>query len=407
MSNVTFSHLLNIYRNLVFDQNAKGGTLTLSSESLRDTLAFLLAEESLDDSGVSLSSGNPDQLVVGQTVHLQITEPRLGLGVLANNLDGLLKTRKARIEERKNYFLIDSMYARGDQNVPVEVQRYKNLLGFIQLLKEAAAYLESEREELIFIHDGKFTLPLNYCTSDILSSDFSAMKILEDSFVNDTHKEQKLAILADTVVSLVKGAPPAERFKRLLSHLPELQRKFADGYRLFVSNFSYDKVRNELEAAKIEYTGKIHKVFSDIQNQMLSIPVATIIVATQMKDASAKTATSYEVWVNSAVLLGCWIFVLLVGFLIANQRHTLQVLVGEITRQKDLLRRNHQTVAPAFDDIFVALDKRLRLQNLILWAISIVLAVGFVLAHAVYFSLTPIALGLLKNIASFIVQSVC
>ena len=407
MSKVTFPLLLSIYRNLAFDSNANGGTLTLSSQDLRDTLALLLEEENLDDSGISLASGNPDKLVVGQTVRLLVGEPRLGIGVLARNLNGLLRTRKARIEEPKKYFLIDSKYAPGGLAVPPEVQSYKNLLSFIQLLKEAAAYLEAEREELIFIHEGKFTLPVSYHIEDLLAADLSAMRRIEDSFTNDTHKEQKLAILADAAISLVKGAPPAERFQRLLSHLSELQKKFADGYRLFVSNFSYDKVRSELEAAKVEYTGKIHKVFSDIQNQVLSIPVATIIVATQMKDAGAAKATSYETWVNSAVLLGCWIFVLLVGLLLWNQRHTLEVLKTEITRQKELIQKRHQTVAPSFDVIFKALDQRLCLQKRVLWAIAIVLMVGLVSAHFVYFSLTPIAWSWLKSVVCSISRLLC
>lgn len=402
MSKVTFPLLLSIYRSLAFDQNAKAGTLTLSSQDLRDTLALLLEEENLDDSGMSLASGNPDKLVVGQTVRLLVGEPRLGIGVLSSDLDGLLRTRKARIEEPKRYFLIDSKYAPGDSSVPPEVQSYKTLLSFILLLREAAAYLEAEREELIFIHEGKFTLPVNYCRADLLAADLSAIKKLEDSFSNDTHKEQKLAILADAAISIVKGASPVERFQRLLSHLPELQNKFADGYRLFVSNFSYDKVRSELEAAKVEYTGKIHKVFADIQNQMLSIPVATIIVATQMKDAGAEKATSYETWVNSAVLLGCWIFVLLVGLLIWNQRHTLEVLKGEITRQKDLIQKKHQTVAPTFNDIFAMLDARLSMQRRILWAIAFVLIIGLVLAHVVYFCLTPAAWLWLESVTSVI-----
>ncbi|MCZ5662332.1 hypothetical protein O5623_28590 [Escherichia coli] len=55
------------------------------------------------------------------------------------------------------------------------------------------------------------------------------------------------------------------------------------GYKVFVSGFSYEKILDQLRVAKIEEMGKIHKVFSDIQNQILGIPVATIIVATQMK----------------------------------------------------------------------------------------------------------------------------
>jgi hypothetical protein len=99
-------------------------------------------------------------------------------------------------------------------------------------------------------------------------------------------------------------------------------------YRLFVSNFSYDKVRSELEAAQVEYTAKIHKVFTDIQNQLLTIPVATVVVATQMELATG----SDQFWIDTAVLMGSFIFVILVGFLVCNQKHTLDTLEKEITR---------------------------------------------------------------------------
>ncbi len=399
MSKATFPLLLSIYRNVVFDSNATSGLLELSSQDLRDALILLLKEENLDDSGICLTSGDPDQLVVGQKVHVRIDSPRIGLGVLAIDLDNLLRTRKAHIEEPKRYFLINSKYGRGDSDVPSDIQLYQKLLTFINLLKESAAYLDSDREELVFINEGKFSLPISYDTSDLLSADFSVMQKIVETFTNDTHREQKLVILADAAINLIKSTPSENRFQQLLSHLSELQKKFSDGYKLFVSNFSYDKVRSDLEAAKIEYTGKIHKVFSDIQNQVVGIPVATVIIATQMKDASTDKATSYETWVNSAVLLGCWIFVILVSFLICNQRHTLEVLDSEITRQKELIKNKHQTIASNFNDIFQALDKRLFFQKCILWAISIVLAIGFVLAHVVYFSLTPDAWWWIKSIA--------
>lgn len=390
MSKVTFPQLLSIYRHVEFNSQATGGKLVLSSEGLRDTLVLLLNDANLDDSGISLISGDPDNLIVGQTVEIQLESPRIGLGILTDDLDGLLKTRKAHVEERKNYYIINSKYAQGDLVVPSEICEYKNIISFIGLLKEAAAYLDVDKEELIFIHEGKFTLPVNYSTADLHSTDFSAIDRIKESLISDIHKEQKLAIFSDAVISLVKGVQPEKRFHMLLSNLPELQLKFADGYRLFISNFSYDKIRNELEIAKVEYSGKIHKVFTDIQNQVLGIPIATVVIATQMKDSTTENASGYEFLVNLAVLLGCWIFVVLVGLLIWNQLHTLEVLSSEISRQKDLIKEKHHAVALNFDDIFEMLDRRLELQKIILKVIVGVLGVGLFLAHMFYFYLTPV-----------------
>jgi hypothetical protein len=393
MSKVTFQKLVSIYRNVAFEPNAKEGTLTLSNDDLKNTLIELLEDDNLDDSGLSLATGDPNNILTGQVVKLYINAPRIGIGILAENLNELLGTNKSCIEERKNYFLIDCKFAKQDPSVPNEVKLYRQLLEFIQLLKSAAAYLELEREELIFIHEGKFSIPIQYSQDDLLAADFESIKKIEESFSNDLHKDQKLAILADALIALVKGASPVERFNRLLTHLPELLSKFSDGYRLFVSNFSYDKVRSELEAAQVEYTAKIHKVFTDIQNQLLTIPVATVVVATQMKQATG----SDQFWINTAVLIGSFIFVILVGFLVWNQKHTLDTLEQEIIRQKTLIAKKYQSVASNFEDIFTKLNDRLCLQKTILIVIGLILFIGFALAITVYFILTPVAWGYFTN----------
>lgn len=43
-------------------------------------------------------------------------------------------------------------------------------------------------------------------------------------------------------------------------------------------------------------------LLEQIQNQPPGIPVATIVVTTQMKDAKA---VNDEFWINTAVLMGC------------------------------------------------------------------------------------------------------
>jgi hypothetical protein len=52
----------------------------------------------------------------------------------------------------------------------------------------------------------------------------------------------------------------------------------------------------------------------------LGIPVATVLVATQLKLA---TNWGEAAWINSAILAGVWVFAVLMVFVMRNQRHTL------------------------------------------------------------------------------------
>lgn len=92
----------------------------------------------------------------------------------------------------ENYFLVAERYAAKDSNPPTIIQHYRDLLAFVQLLKESAAYLEADKK-LIFIHEGKFTVPVSYTAQDLLSLDSESIAKIRDSFVDDTHKEQRLA----------------------------------------------------------------------------------------------------------------------------------------------------------------------------------------------------------------------
>ncbi|TFW08106.1 hypothetical protein E4K72_08065 [Oxalobacteraceae bacterium OM1] len=384
MSKLVFDQLVTLYRAIDFDIAAREGTLLLESEDIRGLLETVLADED-GEYGIAIAEGDPDHLQVGQTVRLFIDSPRTGLGLLATDLAGLLGIRKARIEEPRRYFLARERFNKADAIVPDNVIRYRRVLAFIGLLKESAAYLDESKAELIYIADGKFEISLTYSVDDLMKADTACIDRLIASIENDTHKEQRLSILGTAAVEIAQSFPPNERFPNLLAHLPQLYERFSDGYRLFVSSFSYEKVKDELEAAKVEYTGKIHKVFTDIQNQVLGIPVATVIVATQMKAASQ---VGYEFWVNTGVLLGCYVFAVLMGLLIYNQINTLVVLEQEIARQKNQFEKDHKDILQRLSSVFATLDSRLRSQRYILVFVAFILGTGLALSTVAYLSIT-------------------
>lgn len=89
---------------------------------------------------------------------------------------------------------------------------------------------------------------------------------------------------------------------------------------------------DQLRVAKIEEMGKIHKVFSDIQNQILGIPVATIIVATQMKQANGWDS---QALINTAVVLGALFFTIMILFVLFNQWQTLTAINDELNHKNN------------------------------------------------------------------------
>lgn len=392
MSKIAFSDLLIIYRAARFAADGKSATVEVSNSSIRDALHFALSIENVDDSGITIE-GNPDAVNVGSEVNIEVGPPKISLGYLASGFDSLLRMRQATFVEPKNYFLIAENFAKDGDNPPVTVRRYRKILEFVGLLLKCAAYLDKDRAELVFIKSGKFSIPIDYSPGELNSVDLDTVdKILSYfSVEDDSHKEQKQAILAETVLKMLEGVSPGNRFKVLLFDLPELVEKFANGYKLYLANFSYDKVRDELQAWKVDYTGKIHKAFSDIQAQLLTIPVATVVIATQLKEAKKDDNVAFLG--NIAVLVGAWIFSILLVLLCNNQRRTLAVLKDEIDRQETKMKTDYESVELMFKNVFSSLRDRVRDQKIILWIVFVVLIVGLLLAHVFWWKLSKAYFG--------------
>lgn len=395
-----FNHLIAVYRAINFGADPRRGALTIADEQQRDLLVALLADGG-DEFGLRIQSGDIDALQIGDTIELEVNDPRIGLGIVATDLDDLLSSPKAYIHEPARYFVLGEGFAYADTNIPEGVRRYRQVLALVDLLRQAAAYLDEETAELIFIDAGKFELLVRYDSGDLQKIDPLSIQRLLESFGEDTHRKQKLAILGKSVQSVCGTAKPKERFSVLLEQLPELLKSFSEGYRLFVADFSYDKIVDQLEVAKLEEIGKIHKTFSDVQNQILGIPVATVIVATQMKMA---TAMGYEFWVNTAVLIGVWVFAVLSFFVLRNQLHTLTAIGQEIERKKQQMLQDYKSVSDLITKSFPFLEKRLRAQKIAFYSVNVVLCVGLVLAHVVYFVLTHPSRDWLTGVVAGIVH---
>lgn len=338
------------------------------------------------DTHFHLVNGDISSLRIGDTILIE-TSPRLGFGLIAENISKLLLAQNAKIKEPSRFFLIEDSISNLDSVAePHLLVKYRSVLKFIQTLKRAAAFLDPDEPSLVFINDGKFEIPIDYDADDLKLFSSSVLNELNSILPDGAHENQCKAIMAETVIDMTQHLPSNDRFRYLLTHLQDLKKRYEDSYKLYASGFSYEKVRDQVEAARVEYTGKIHKVFSDIQNQLLAVPVATIVVATQMKDAKA---VGYEFWVNSAVLCGCWVFAIIMIFLLHNQSLTLKVLKDEINRQKRQLEKDYTSIAGSFSDVFKSLYWRLFTQKIILFIIDVFVVLGLILSHVVYLKLTP------------------
>lgn len=381
---VKFSDLLEIYRS-VGSLDSGVGFLNITEQPLLDAIKLLAHEDNADDSGISILSGDPDSLEVGQRIKVEVTPPRTGLGVFALDFDDYLKAPEAKLSERNNYYIHELSFFSKDEDVPVEVFNYRKLLIFIESIGAAAHYLDHRKEEAVFFNSGRYVIPIIYSKADILSVDSQVLSDLIEFCQSEPHASQKKAIFTETIVKFTTDLPAQCRFKYLIKNIALLLETLILGYDSFASSFTYEKVRDELELLKLDMTIKIHKAISDIQGQILGIPVATVLAVSQMKETKLLDA---QFIYNTALMLGVIFFsALMIGF-IWNQKLTLDSIEEEVVRLRDKYKQKMSSAQPAFVNIFKSLCDRLVLQYLAIYLVLALLLVAFSASLVFYFVFT-------------------
>jgi hypothetical protein len=380
---IKFVDLLPIYRAM---EKAPGSLyrLEITNDVLKSALALAIDDSNVDESGIAVRQGDYENISLGDVFLLAVSQPRLGLGILAESFAKYItSTTGARVKERDNYYLIEEAFSSSDQPVNISVNRYRRVLRFIGLINESAHYLDSAKEELVFYKDGRFVVPLFYGVQEVDALDFSVFESLERFVLDLYHKEQKIKMLGENLIEMLSMVPMSERFSYLISHLGDLYSRLQAGYNLFASDYTYEKAVTEVHAFKVDVITKIHKAITDIQAQVLGIPIATFIALSQLKKTTGLNA---QFAANTVIFFGVMVFCfLLIGFL-ANQHATLNTINQEILRQKKVFAKRFESKQVAYEGEFSTIAGRLRWQYAAVYAIA-TLDVLMFCGSAVYYVL--------------------
>lgn len=385
-----FGDLIPVYRATTFDGPGRDGHVVVGDAAMAELLLRIDGDpEEGAETGLVLRSER-NEVVPGADVLVRIDAPRVGLGLFARTTDDLLKGPRVCIAEPQAYYVKDVDFARADAPVPDLIARYRTMLKLVALFGEAASYFDETRAELVFVKDGKFVVPVTYGVPELTTMAIDKADALLGLFGRDEHREQKLEILGGALMDMARAQPQRLRFSHLVANLNAVLKALQDGYRLFASSFSYAKIRSQLEDARIDFATKIHKTIVDIQAQLLGLPVASVVVASQLKVAKA---CSLELWTDVAVLAGAWIFVGLLMFGVINQWLTLGVLSAEIRRQNAKLKSDYAAISEQFDDVFKSLGWRVCWHRIVLAIIAFVAVVGALFATFAFYNVVQTDVG--------------
>lgn len=383
---ITWADLLEIYQNCVWVDDHIAN-LTIVHGGIAKTLKLVeTSDRAYHETDIALQDDNV-QLTVGSSVEVRIGSPHRSLGLLLKDWDALLASSFSRMREPSAFFIRSNKTHNATQPPTEMLLQYRSTIKLVKLLSESALFADHQQAKLVYFADARIEVPVTFTAKDLGSIDSAQVDLLAKALEGEIHTEQRLGILADAVVELVSGHSAAGRFHYLMQNVDELVRRVNDGYRLFASSFSYSKIRSEVEKAQSEYVARIHKTFSDIQGQLLVLPVASVVVATQLK---APIICGPELLANVAVVCGACLFATLLIASCINQWMTLSAISREIKGQRTRLSAEFSEIKDLFTDSFDALDGRILWHRWVMALIVVLCVVGAGFTVRAYFVLTTV-----------------
>jgi hypothetical protein len=307
--------------------------------------------------------------------------PRDREAFFANNFDELLKREYALKSPPACFYIADEDASYfGDNFTPnPSIENYFSAAAVAKMLTSIADHQDSSHGDLrlIFLQKEKLEIIIKCEKSDL--AEIKKVKELSDLFEeNIKHKEQRISIFKKLLLEDLKGITPDKRFAQILSSLDNLFVRFHDNYQLYLSDFSVEKVLEEVHEQKVELIGKFHKTFSEIQNHLLTIPLAVLLIAGQMQDT---TSISLK---NISILIGSIVFAFIMNLLLKNQTDNLQAIKQEIDHQQTQFNEKHSALSSKYSDLFNDLTERYNKQKKLLKFVDGMVALLLILSFALF-----------------------
>lgn len=302
------------------------------------------------------------------TGFIEFQVPQSNDSFFALKFDDLIATPTRKCKAPEEFYIaeLDFFYPKDAvENISVEAYiDFTKLIDCLQKIADHSTKVPSFRA--IFLHGEKLDLSLDFKVDDLVR-----LERLED-FINDfvqsdIHKTQKATIIKGVLFEMLNSGE-INRFT-----LPCITKRFSEfvdrlyaNYELYVSEFSFEKIKNQVEKEKFEFILKMNKVFSEIQNQLLAIPAALLLVGSQMSVTSGLSTKNFIIWI------GALVFALFISLLIRNQRNTLKAIKLEFDSQWLEIKKKHQRVEERLSEHYEQIINRWYTQKFMLSLISIV-----------------------------------
>ena len=293
-----------------------------------------------------------------------------------------------------SFYLVDDKQAYYSDENNNFFNHYLNIIKLYDFLEKKSDHKSNDGgiQNLVFLGNKKLIISDEYSSIDLIElkdlDSFIAKFTHDDSIHGVSHKE-KDQILKKSLANFFKDCDSI-KLSQIIQDFSKINNYINDELDIYMSKFSYDDIRKEVEKDKTDFISRLNKVFSDIQTQLIGVPVSVILAADKLKiGRDATQATNQFLGMNLTnclVILAIGFYAIVLTMLIRNQANTLEALQDEIDHHESLFNSKHKGIAERFQNSFNQIKNRYDHQKkMLLWVdilVSFAFGVIFIIAYA-------------------------
>lgn len=287
-------------------------------------------------------------------------------GIYAN-LGEMLHVQVANQTQAPERFSLKEIdYVHGITEIPPSVEAYLDATTAVSFLKSLSDFSSNADRRLHFTlsAEKKLSVSLAYTSRELRRLPGIA-ELYAQFICKDVHAEEKRIICRQALFDVFKGSTEIAVSDFFL-RFAEWSQSVRSSYAMFMERFSSDTLRVEVDKLNSDDMLRLNKTFSEIQNQLLAIPAALLVVGASVEQHNWPK--------NLSILLGTLIFSVLMWLLVKNQENSVGAIKAEIAVRQEKLEAQPEVLSAPFVQAFVDLSTRVTHQRTVLRAVKFAIA---------------------------------
>ena len=216
-----------------------------------------------------------------------------------------------------------------------EINKYKSITNLINQLTIVSKFrIDEYIKTICLIQDNSF---LELEIDNIVYEELLEAKNIDfiNQYISDiTSYKEKKSIFIKELINFLSNKNKRERFNELILYFEEFYEKCNTSFEYYLSNFSFNKIKLELDNAVLDYSKNIRSIINDSQSKLIAIPAAFILGASQMDYTNPFTLK------NIIIVISAFLFSYIIFVFIKNQKNAIEIIKDNLTNYKSIYERS-------------------------------------------------------------------